>query len=524
MNRPRPIADRLLRLLSSPRFWLTLYGGLGLIGVFNHAMWRDEFNTWLIVRDSSSLGEMLQHVKYQGHTALWATCLAALRQIYDSYRVMQLLHWAIALLSVGVFWRYSPFTQRQKILFTFGYIPFYQYLNVARPYVLGMFCLFVFCAIFPWRRRSYVPAAIVIALMANSSAYGLLIALALVATLAIELGLDSKVRSQYLETAHPLDWAMSLAIITAGLSLAIYILTPPADSYNHGGLDAWKLDFNLRRGLRAWGRIFAGYTLIVPSQYRWVDLLFCGLLTVGTLTVFAFQLVKRNLALIFFGLANLILLAFSYFRFAGIGPRHFAHFYLILIAAFWLFAYLPESNLHWLRTDRPAERLLAIAQQSYQPLLTTILVLQFLGGLYVFPRDLLIPFSAGKATAAYMQAAGLDQAFIVASRDANMAPIAGYLNRQLYYPELAAMGSFTLFGGDREFDNHENYISHGEVLTHVQMLLEQRDEPRLLLTLHLPLDATNDDLKITPIAEFTHSWTRSERYYLYWVEKAPPTG
>jgi len=153
MNRNRYQLKHLSIVLSSSWFWLVLYSGLGLVGVLNHVMWRDEFNTWLIVRDSNSLGEMLQHVKYQGHTALWALCLSLLRNFYDSYLTMQLFHWAIAVASAVIFWRYSPFTFRQKLLFTFGYIPIYQYSLVARPYVLGMLCLFAFCAVFPYRQK-----------------------------------------------------------------------------------------------------------------------------------------------------------------------------------------------------------------------------------------------------------------------------------------------------------------------------------------------------------------------------------
>ena len=516
MNRlRRPFHDSALKL-TSPWVWLLIYAGLGLIGVLNHVMWRDEFNTWLIVRDSESLWDMLQNVKYQGHTALWALSLAFLKNFYDSYLTMQLFHWAIAVASVTIFWRYSPFGFRQKLLFTFGYIPIYQYSLVARPYVLGMLFLFVFCAVFPYRRKSYLPAAILLILLANSSAYALLIALALVATLAIEWVLDPQARSHYWQQAHPLDLALSGLILAIGFGFAVYILTPPPDSYNHGGLDAWKLDFNLRRALRAWNRIFAGYTLIVPTQYRWIDLLVCGTITFFSVVVFVLQLAQRQLALVFFALGNLALLAFSYFRFAGIGPRHFAHFYLILIVAFWLYAYLPKTDLSRIKSAG-MQRSLAFAQRWHQPLLTTILVIQFLGGLYVYPRDLLIPFSASKAASSYIQAAGWQDEFIVASRDANMAPVSGYLDRKLYYPELESMGSFTLFGGDRESDNHENYMPHGEVLQQVETLLRERDLARILLILHVPLETDTDRLSVQPIQAFTRSWTDSEYYYLYWA-------
>ena len=86
--------------LTSPVLILSLYAFLGMIGIFNHVMWRDEFNTWLIVRDSHSFPEMLSHVKYQGHTALWASCLTILRTVSESPIVMQVFHWAIAVLAV----------------------------------------------------------------------------------------------------------------------------------------------------------------------------------------------------------------------------------------------------------------------------------------------------------------------------------------------------------------------------------------------------------------------------------------
>ncbi len=494
-----------------------MFAVLGLVGILNHAMWRDEFNTWLIVRDSQSLGEMLGRVKYQGHTALWALCLSFLRNFSQSPVIMQLFHWAIAVLSVTLFWLYSPFTHRQKILFTFGYLPFYQYLLIARPYVLGMLFLFLFCAIFPFRKQSYIPAAIALALMANSSAYGLFIAIALLATLGIEFVFDAEARSQYWQQSSSYDLILSLLIVIASFGFAAYILTPPADSYNHGGLDAWKLKLDMRRVLRAWGRVFGGYTLMLPEHRRWLDLIVCGLVTLFAVLVFMLKLVRKPLAFCFFTLAYAEILAFSYLRFMGIGPRHFGHFYLVLIAALWLASYLPDSTVV-IKRLRLSPQLLKLGHKWHQPVLITILTIQFLAGLYGLPRDLLIPFSASRATANYIRDAGWQDEFIVASRDANMAPISGYLDRQLYYPELQDFGSFTLFGGDRESDDHKDSLSHEEVLVQVRDLLRSQNQAeKILLILHEPLETSIEALSTQPIEEFTRSWIASERYYLYWA-------
>lgn len=142
-----------------------------------------------------------------------------------------------------------------------------------------------------------------------------------------------------------------------------------------------------------------------------------------------------------------------------------------------------------------------------------ILYFQLGGGIFGFTRDIIIPFSASKQTANYIQKAQLNNEFIVASRDANMAPLAGYLNRQLYYPELQKMGSYTLFKDGRQD------VQQTEILRQISSLLEtQKVNDRILLILNNKLNVNQTDLEIIPIKEFKRAWVDSERYYLYWVK------
>ncbi len=502
-----------LKVLNSPWFIVSLFAVLGLIGILNHVMWRDEFNTWLIVRDSQSLGEMLARVKYQGHTALWSLCVSFLRNFSESPVIMQLFHWAIAVTAMIVFWRYSPFTHRQKVLFTFGYIPFYQYLLIARPYVLGMLFLFVFCAVFPYRKKSYIPAAILIALMANSNAYALFIATALLAMLGLEFIFDREQRSTYWQQSAGYDLALSLGILAIGYGSAIYILMPPLDSTNHGGVDAWKFHIDFQRAFRTIGRLFAGYTLVVPHGERWPDLIAGAIATTVAVGIFILKLSRKPVLASFYILATLEILAFTYFRYLGGGPRHFGHFYLALIATFWLASYLPDTDVVVKAIGLPPAWP-ALGHKLHKPLFNGILIIQFLIGLYGLPRDLIIPFSASREVVNYLQANGWQDEFIVASRDANMAAIAGYLNRQLYYPEIEGMGSFTLYREERQD------VSHEEVLAQIQDLLTQRqDLDSVLLLLHKPLQAQNPTLTIQPLRDFTHAWTDTEHYFLYRVSR-----
>ncbi|MEH1769786.1 hypothetical protein [Nostoc sp.] len=144
-----------------------------------------------------------------------------------------------------------------------------------------------------------------------------------------------------------------------------------------------------------------------------------------------------------------------------------------------------------------------------------ILYVQFGGGIYSFSRDLVVPFSASRETAQYIQKAGLNNEFIVASRDATMAPLSGYLNRKFYYPELQKMGSFTLFKKGRQD------VEQSEILSQINFILKNQDEQKkILLILNQKLNVNRHDLKIVPIKDFERSWTSDELYYLYWVDEA----
>lgn len=427
---------------------------------------------------------------------------------------MQIFHWVLAVTSMTIFWVCSPFTYRQKALFTFGYIPFYQYLLIARPYVLGMLFLFVFCAVFPFRKKSYIPAACLLALMANSNAYALFIATALLLMLVAEFVFDADQRSQYLKQASWFDLILSLLIVAAGYGFSIYILIPPIDSTNHGGVDAWRFTFDVRRIFRVIGRLFAGYTLVVPHGEKWLDLSGGAVLAVVAFVTFSLKLAKKPFVGIFYIFATAEILAFTYFRFLGGGPRHYGHFYLVLIATFWLASYCQQTDAV-AKSLSLSPALLSTSHKLHKPLFNGILIIQFLVGLYGLPRDLLIPFSASREVVHYLQANNLQNEFIVASRDANMAAISGYLNRKLYYPEIQRLGSFTLYREERQD------VSQAAILSQIQSLLaNDSDLENILLLLHRPLETEDQRLVIKPLQEFTRAWTDTEHYYLYQVNLA----
>jgi hypothetical protein len=500
--------------LHSPWFIIIIFSVLGLIGILNHSMWRDELNPWLIVRDSKSFGDLVANIHYEGHPVLWYFSLAILRKVVDNPIIMQIFHLAITVTSVAVFCLYSPFNYRQKFLFSFGFFPFYEYLLISRNYAFSMLFVFTFCTIFSSRKKTYTYLAILLGLLANSSAYGLLVSFSLALTLIAEFCFDSEHRQQYFSQSQKYDLFLSIAIIIFSFILSVYILTPPIDSYLHGGLNnGWIVTLDIRHFLRSIGRIFGSYLLIIPAHKKWIDLIACALITLFIIVLTLLKLSKKPVPLFFYILGNCVIFAFTYLRFLGM-PRHFGHLYLVLIAALWLASYYQDS-LVLLNKFSVRPNSIVFVNKWHHIALMLILYTQFAVGIYSFSRDLIVPFSASRETAQYIQKSGLNNELIVASRDANMAPLSGYLHRKFYYPQLQQMGSFTLFKKGRKD------VEQDEILSQVNSLLKTQDEQKkILLILNKKLNVKRNDLKIVPIKDFKRSWVDDERYYLYWVDEA----
>ena len=507
-------------LLKSQWTYIILFVILGLLGIINHSMWRDEMNVWLIAKYSHNLADFWDNIHYdRGHPGLWHLLVAIAFHLVDNPIAMQILHWLIGSSAILLLWLFAPFTQKQKILFSFGYLPFYQHLLISRNYALGMLLLFGICTAFNSRYKTYFGLACLLSLLANSNVYGLLIAFSLTVTLILEFLLNNVQRKKFLQQqstfiklSPQIDILGSSMIILSGFIFSIYMILPPAQVVTKEVLTHISTDSNLERFLVSLGRLLGGYTLLIPNSARLLDLVVCGIIATTLFLVFLTNFIDKVLPLFFFTFSNLQLFLFSYISFPGKGPRHFGHFYFILIAALWIASYYKPQK--WLANKFIFLQHIRIKKIQYSTLMF-VLYIQFFGGLFGFGHDIFIPYSASRQTVNYIKDNQLADEFIVASRDMNMASISGYLGQELYYPEREDFGSFTLF-----LKQKRQNLTHEQVLQKTEKILLKNPNDnvnRILLILYKELKTTHPNLTITSIKKFKHSWVDSERYYLYWV-------
>jgi hypothetical protein len=238
-------------------------------------------------------------------------------------------------------------------------------------------------------------------------------------------------------------------------------------------------------------------TNIVPSQPL-VALLSIGVL-LGSLLFFA----RKPVALFLYAAGLGELLLFRHVKYAGY-LRHDGHAFILFLASMWLAAYYPAEKL-----KLPS---LAALGKWFEPrregAFVALLSLQVLAAVIASGIALQVPFSQAKNTANYLRAHHLDKMFIVGDPDAPLATLAGYLQRDIYYPRGDRMGTYIIWDAKRNIYPDRPILDVGE-----QKAAEQQQD--VLVILNRPPATMRPFAE--KLAQFTGSVTGSEDFYIYRV-------
>lgn len=224
----------LLRIRRSPSFGipesltLAIYSVVLAIATFKHEPWLDEAQAWLIARDCSLKDILLRHLHYEGTPGLWHVFLWLLVKAHVSYAGM---HWAtaaVAVITVAIFLRYSPFPPAFRFLIPFSFFLQYEFAVVARSYVLFTLTMFVVAILFSSRRSRPILFAVFCGLLANTSLFGVCTAIGFFGLYAYRF----YKRKRQAATAHPSRSGMKVPAIAFLLLFffAIYTALPTPDA------------------------------------------------------------------------------------------------------------------------------------------------------------------------------------------------------------------------------------------------------------------------------------------------------
>lgn len=487
---------------ASPLAWTALFAALSVARVLRHEMWRDEMNIWAFALDSTSLADLVGALKYGGHGLLWPISVYALARVVPDPLAMQCLNVAFATLAVWVVLRCAPLPAWQALLFVYGYTVFFEYTILSRHYALGVLCLVSALAFLTASRPHVVPAALCLALLAQTTVYGVILGVALAAAVGVDLRRDAL--AGRVGRGDRRRAALSAAIVAASVAAACLWLRPPADS---GFAVGWRVHFDWLRLQGAVGTIWRAFVPVpVPGLHFWnTNVLdpfpvlagLCGAV-IAALVTWRFRASATALICWALGAGGVVL--FSYLKHPG-AQRHHGHVFLAFLAASWLLAW-GRSRSGEAAVPRPWEARLSNAG------IFAVLAIQLAVGWYASAMDLARPFSASQAAAAWIRDNRLADRVIVADRDQITLPVLARLDRpRVFFPRSRQTRRLIVWNTRRL-----RPLTEQAVLAAVEAEIG-RPPGRVLLLTSYPLKGVPPDLQ--PVARFEPGIVSGERYYLY---------
>ena len=481
--------------------------GIVLVGItiLRHELWRDEMQAWQIARDSHSFANLVHNTRYEGHPVLWFALLSPLAHLHAGPGAMQLLQFFIGATTISVaVWR-APFTVLQKGLFVLGYFVLYEYGVLTRNYGLGAMLLVITLAVAATNgRRRWPVIGLLLGLIALTSAFGALVAIAVLLGLGVDEWLRR--RNDVAGTTASLRTVLLGAALTVTGLVVAYVQAgrTPRDTsnYNH-----WRTNIDVGLGASSMSSVWRALVPIPSLKHEYWNTnivsaraAIVGVLGLILLVMVAWLLRDRLGSFVVWVAGVVLVVGFLYTRIGTAeASRHTGHVFLCLVAAMWL----APNMQQWVPS---AERKrLDVARGTCANAWTVLLVVQLIAGVFAVGLDLAYPFSNGRDVAEYIQHHKLDDLQIIGLPDTAASTVAGYLDRPIYYLAGSRSGRFVVWNTRR------NIVQPIDAVIRTQPPFD--DGPRALVLVNRPLDDPNLHLRL--LAHFDDGIVPDEHFWLY---------
>ncbi len=458
-----------------------LYAACVAAGLCFHQPWRDEAQSWLLVRDVP-LGLLFHRMRYEGTPGLWHLLVLPWARLGFPYEAQSLLHAALAVAAAGVFvWR-SPFPRWQKTFFVFSYYMVYEYAVIARNYVLGILLLFLATDRYRTRFRQPLVYGGLVALLANTN-YPCFWAAAALTALYVWDGVR--------QPGPRRDLVCGLGLMLLGLGLAGLQFRPPAD-YMYAGLMQQCHVHALRdAALDALMPLFAH-----PPLLSWI---WCALLAATAAT-----LVTRRAPAVFLAVCYAGLAYFFVFKNDG-SPRHHGFVLVFLVAALWMDEIEPvPAHAPWLH------RLRRWGRPVRNGAMAVWLPFSVLAAGVAYTHGVQLPFSGSCDMAQFIRVNGLQNRPVIACKAAPCSALLPYLpGVRFWYVGIRQEGTYL------KWDTAHiqgKYLPTGDVVARVREQAAGRPGSLLLLSFHLPV-ALSSEWEL--LYQSPPAITKDEQFFLY---------
>lgn len=206
----------------------TLFFVVALLGIYKHEMWRDEYQAWLIARDSHSFIQLYRNCLYEGHPMFWHVVLFGLTSITTNLFALQMLNLLFGTGAVYLFCRYSNFSTLQKVLFSFSYYTLYEYSIITRYHSMTLFMVMLFCTLYKNKRKFLPWMCLILFCLSNTALIDNVLAIALSGILLLDFILHYK--KEEWKGVSKIEIAAGGIFVLTGIVLSAIQVMPEKDN------------------------------------------------------------------------------------------------------------------------------------------------------------------------------------------------------------------------------------------------------------------------------------------------------
>ncbi len=415
--------------------------------IIRHELWSDEIKAWNIAIGSDSISAFLTNMRDNyGHPFLWNAILYFISHFITSNpESMKVVHLLLSTSTCFLFLKYAPFNKTIKVLFVFGYYPFFEYSIISRNYALGILPMILFCVFYKDKYKNLIPIAISLFFMGQAHIYTFLLSLLFLLLLIIDFISDRKI---IFKTLSKTKLSFFFLIVISGIILLYWQLgsqifggnvwSPPIkDIFNEVLINYKQLSFKASESIVSAILPIPKFNLNFWNSNIIIDLLsnlnhyFILILAFILFVIPIFLIKKRYIFFYVLGYISLIsIIVFIY----GRAARHYGIIFIFLIVCLWI-SELNNNNTSIIK-DCYRKKILNI-------FLICILSFSIIGSSVAAYYDFKYSFSSSKTVAEYIKGNyDLDKTTIVGYKDVDSQTIAAYLDKDIFFPQTKSFGRF----------------------------------------------------------------------------------
>ena len=495
-----------------PLLFTFLFAILASVVMYFHEMWRDEFQAWLVASSATNIPELISNMKYEGHPIGWFFILFLVSKITAMPAAIQIVHLLIAVFSVYLIFRFSPFSLAEKILLVCGYFFFYEYCIVSRNYAISIPLIIFICILLERNQMKGWLLGIPMIVLCQTNLYGGLIA-GIISFYLLLKGYENRTNKKLLAQI-----AVAVLLCGAGL-LLLYIQVKPASLMHYNDYYTWKGGLDSGRIIETGAEFFDVYFPIPSMEVKssfginmFADYpAFRFVIFLVVFGLIAWNLRKDRSLFLMYVCGTVGLLLVLYFN-LHTSLRHEGFLYILFLITCWLAR----------RTSGDAK---AGTFLSGKKIFMTIIIVQCTSGIIAAGKDVLYPFSNIENAARYAVKQDYGNAPVGGMADYIVSPLSAYTHKPIYMPETRKEEMFIVWNDDRKEGDSalilllkwtDTLLMKGESKARLVLGQALRNTDLTLITNGL----LNDSTQITLVKRFDKPCiVGDELYYFYEVSR-----